>query len=150
MCKFHIIMMHASGNISFERSIYFWRWRPFCAILCIIYAKKLCLKWLMYSHSNAIVGFWEWFIYFKIIWLEVCYLRSLLRLSRLISSESSFVFDSLTLYSSSVSSPIPLIILVILLWTPSRLSMSFWLCGRRACTQYSKCDLTSLLCKAMM
>ena len=39
-------------------------------------------------------------------------------LSRLISSESSFVFDSLTLYSSS---PIPLIILVILLWTCSLL-----------------------------
>ena len=37
-------------------------------------------------------------------------------LSRLISSESSFVFDSLTLYSSS---PIPLIILVILLGTCS-------------------------------
>ena len=68
-------------------------------------------------------------------------------LSRLISSESSFVFDSLTLYSSS---PIPLIILVILLWTPSRLSMSFWLCGRPACMQYSKCGLTRLLCKAMM
>ena len=68
-------------------------------------------------------------------------------LSRLISSESSFVFDSLKLYSSS---PIPLIILVILLWTPSRLSMSFWLCVRHACTQYSKSGLTRLLYKAMM
>ena len=68
-------------------------------------------------------------------------------LSRLISSESSFVFDSLKLYSSS---PIPLIILVILLWTPSRLSMSFYLCGRHAWTQYSKCGLTRLLYKAMM
>ena len=69
-------------------------------------------------------------------------------LSRLISSESSFVFDSLTLYSSS---PIPLIILVILLWTPSRLSMSFWLCGRHACTQYScvKRWCSSLTCSRM-
>ena len=28
--------------------------------------------------------------------------------------------------------------------------MSFWLCGRHACTQYSKCGLTRLLYKAMM
>ena len=28
--------------------------------------------------------------------------------------------------------------------------MSFWLYGRHACTQYSKCGLTRLLCKAMM
>ena len=37
VCKFHIIMMHASGNILFERSIYILRWRPFCAIICIIF-----------------------------------------------------------------------------------------------------------------
>ena len=81
-------------------------------------------------------------------WLNRRILRlSHFSLSRLISSESSFVFDSLKLYSSS---HIPLIILVILLWTPSRLSMSFWLCGRHACTQYSKCGLTRLLYKAMM
>ena len=36
------------------------------------------------------------------------------------------------------------------IWTPSRLSMSFCLYGRHACTQYSKCGLTRLLCKAMM
>ena len=44
VCKFHIIMMHASGNIMFERSIYLLRWWPCCAIICVIYAKKWCLK----------------------------------------------------------------------------------------------------------
>ena len=60
-----------------KKSIYCCRWVPFWVRICIIYAKKMCLlnNWCIVIIMLNIVGFWEWLIYFKIIWLEVSYLN---------------------------------------------------------------------------
>ena len=59
VCKFHIIMMHASEKILFEKIQYFLQLAAIFNNNLHMYATKLCLKYIMYSHYNGIVGVWE-------------------------------------------------------------------------------------------